>query len=487
MLKESEIKQFIDDDKASEKKRLARLGQRYYEAEHDILNYRLFYYDADGDLVEDTTRSNIKIAHPFFTELVDQLSAYILSFDENPIRACNNADGLQSYLDEYFDDEFWSEIDDLLTGANAKGFEYLYGFKDENDRLHFECADSLGVIEVREKDSDDKCSYFIYWYIDRIDKGKKVVKRIQVWSNKEIYYYVQINDGEIKLDDTVEFNPRPHVIYNDSTGVQYGESLGFIPFWRLDNTRKQFSGLKPIKKLIDDYDLHSCSLSNNLVDFDHPIYAVTGYDGTDLSELMSNLKTKKTIGMDNDGNLDIKTIDIPYQARKEKLEIDEKNIYRFGMGLNTAGLKDTNATTNIAIKTAYILLDLKANKLTSRLKKMLKQVVKVVLDEINITNGKDFKISDVMFDFKMSIPVNETENIGNEKLKAETQQILINNIMNAANVIGDDETLKALCEILEIDYDKLKDKLPNPNDANDSLQDALTTFESGGENANDDE
>lgn len=43
---------------------------------------------------------------------------------------------------------------------------------------------------------------------------------------------------------------------------------------------------------------------------------------------------------------------IPYQARQAKLELDEKNIYRFGMGLNTAGLKDTSATTNIAINEA---------------------------------------------------------------------------------------------------------------------------------------
>ena len=79
MLKEEEILQFISEDKISTKKRFAREGQRYYEADHDILKYRMFYFNADGELVEDTIRSNSKICHPFFTELVDQEVQYMLS------------------------------------------------------------------------------------------------------------------------------------------------------------------------------------------------------------------------------------------------------------------------------------------------------------------------------------------------------------------------------------------------------------------------
>ena len=68
MLTLKEIKRFIDDDAASDKKKFARKGQAYYDGDHDIKGYRLFYYNADGELVEDTTRSNVKIPHPFFTE-----------------------------------------------------------------------------------------------------------------------------------------------------------------------------------------------------------------------------------------------------------------------------------------------------------------------------------------------------------------------------------------------------------------------------------
>nr|DAX06596.1 MAG TPA: PORTAL PROTEIN [Bacteriophage sp.] len=487
MLTEAEIRRFIDNDSSSEKKKFAEVGQRYYEANHDILKSRLFYYNADGNLVEDTTRSNIKISHPFFTELSDQLSAYMLSFKENPIRAKEAVEGLQDYLDEYFDDDFYTEISELITGAYNKGFEYIYAYKNAEGRLAFQCADSLGVIEVRAKDTDDECEYFIYWYIDRIDKGKKEIRRIQVWSNQETWYYVQSGNGRVKIDDSVPINPRPHVVFTEKKkNVKKGYSFGFIPFWRLDNNKKQISGLKPIKALIDDYDLMECGISNNLADFDTPLHVVTGFQGDNLDELQTNLKTKKILGVDEGGGVEVKTVDIPYQARKAKADEDEKNIYRFGMGFNSSQVGDGNIT-NVVIRSRYALLDLKANKLERRLKKLLKQLVKVVLDEINKMNKTDYKVSDVYFDFVREITTNESENYSNEKTKAETQQVQINTILNVAAVLDDETIVKAICEVLDIDYEEIKDKLPNPDDGMTQAEGALSAVvpeegtEQGGE------
>lgn len=487
MLTEAEIKRFIDNDSSSEKKKFAEVGQRYYEANHDILKSRLFYYNADGNLVEDTTRSNIKISHPFFTELSDQLSAYMLSFKENPIRAKEAVEGLQDYLDEYFDDDFYTEISELITGAYNKGFEYIYAYKNAEGRLAFQCADSLGVIEVRAKDTDDECEYFIYWYIDRIDKGKKEIRRIQVWSNQETWYYVQSGNGRVKIDDSVPINPRPHVVFTEKKkNVKKGYSFGFIPFWRLDNNKKQISGLKPIKALIDDYDLMECGISNNLADFDTPLHVVTGFQGDNLDELQTNLKTKKILGVDEGGGVEVKTVDIPYQARKAKADEDEKNIYRFGMGFNSSQVGDGNIT-NVVIRSRYALLDLKANKLERRLKKLLKQLVKIVLDEINKMNKTDYKVSDVYFDFVREITTNESENYSNEKTKAETQQVQINTILNVAAVLDDETIVKAICEVLDIDYEEIKDKLPSPDDGMTQAEVALSAVvpeegtEQGGE------
>lgn len=463
MLTETEIKRLITDDFNSDKKKCARVGQRYYEADHDILKCRLFYYNADGKLVEDTTRSNVKISHPFFTELSDQLSSYILSFTENPMQAKETAEGLQDLLDEYFDDDFWVEINELLTGAYNKGFEYIYAYKNEDDRLAFQCADSMGVVEVREHDTDSKSKCVIYWYVDRIEKGRKKIKRIQVWDEKQTYYYVQVGDGQVEKDDDVEINPRPHVVYTDEKGKKMGYSFGYIPFWRLDNNRKQISGLKPIKGLIDDYDIMECGLSNNLADFDTPLHVVKGFEGDNLDELQTNLKTKKVIGVDEDGGVEVKTVDVPYQARKAKADEDEKNIYRFGMGFNSSQIGDGNIT-NVVIRSRYTLLDLKADKLERRLKKLLKELIKVVLDEINEKNKTDYKTKDVNIVFERSVMTNETENIQNEKTKAETQQVQVNTLLNVAATLDNETVVRSICEVLDVDYEEIKDRLPDPEE-----------------------
>ena len=483
----AEIKKFISDDMGSEKKRRAAVGERYYNGEHDILKSRLFYFNADGKLVEDTTRANIKIVHPFFTILADQLSAYTLSTKENPIQAKKKDNGLQDLLDERFDDEFWSEIGELITGAYSKGFEYIYRYKNSDNKSVYEVADSMGVVEVLAKDADDGQDHYIYHYTDTIDKGKKTVRRIQDWTATETRYYIQIGNGKITPDDSVPYNPRPHVIYTDEAGQKIGKSFGFIPFKRLDYNKRQASGLKPIKGLIDDYDLHACSLSNNLKDFDTPLYVVSGFQGDNLDELQQNLKTKKIVGVDSEGGIDVKTVEIPYQARKEKLDIDERNIYIFGMGFNPAQVGDGNIT-NIVILSRYTLLDLKKSKLDKRLKKLLKEIIKIELAEINEENGTDFQMSDIEIDLTPDIPTNEAENLANEKVKAETQQIRINTVLNAAANIGDEQVLKSLCDILELDYEEIKgqveDAQDNQNTANaKALLEGVVTDEQAAENS----
>lgn len=484
MLSKEEILHFIDDDNLSEKKKLAREGQRYYEADHDIKEYKLYYVDADGKLKEDLNRSNIKISHPFFTELVDQEVQYMLSGDE-PFICSDNVD-LQKRLDEYFDDDFRSELQECMTGAISKGFEHMYAYMSTAGMTRFMCADSLGVVEVRAKDTDDDTEYVIYWYTDRIEKGRKKIKRVQVWDSTQTWYYVQMDEGQLEVDTNQDVNPRPHITYRkNSDDALYADGnggYGFIPFFRLDNNKKQFSGLKPVKALIDDYDLVSCGLSNNLQDVSEGLYVVKGFQGHDLDELIQNLKVKKHIGVDPEGGVEIKTIDIPYEARKVKLELDEKNIYRFGMGFNSAQVGDGNVT-NVVIKSRYALLDLKCNKLEIRLKSFLRKMIKVVLDEINKADGTDYGQSDVWFNFQREVMTNATDNSQIEKADAERRQIEINTLLSLAAAIGDKKALQLICEVLDIDFDEVKDNISDMEEETATAQSVLEAVvpDGGGE------
>lgn len=470
MLTVEEITKFISDDESDPKKQRAKEGLRYYEGEHDIRNYKLYYYNADGKIVEDKSRSNIKISHPFFTELVDQCVQYMLSGDDSFVKS-DNAE-LQAELDLYFGDEFKSELADTLTDTCAGGFGYMYGYMNSDMRTSFTYAEQSGVVEVRAKDTDDHTEYVIYWYIDRIEKGKKKVKRIQVWDSKQTTYFCQVDNGKVEKDTSVELNPRPHILYTKKDGIYY-DGFGFIPFFRLDANKKQTSHLKPVKEIIDDYDLMSCGLSNNIQDVSEAVWVVKGFQGDNLEEMIQNVKTKKHIGVEPDGDVDIKTISIPYEARKIKMETDEKNIYRFGMGFNSAQLGDGNVT-NVVIKSRYALLDLKCNKLESRLKAFLRKLVKIALNEINKIKGTDYQPKDVYFEFNREVMTNATDNATIEFTKAQADQVRMTTLLNAASLLDNETVLKEICAILDVDFEEVKDKIPKQpatdlNDASEKL------------------
>jgi len=480
MISVEEIKKHIETDAASTKKKLAKEGQRYYEGEHDIRQYRIFFLNKDDKLVEDKSKSNFKICHPFFTELVDQEAQYMLSGPDGFVRSDDPE--LQKHLDAYFndDEDFVAELYEVITGCVAKGFEYAYAYKSKDGRTAFQCADSIGVVEVKAKETDSDCDYVIFHYVDRISKDNKKITRIQVWDERQTYFYVQEENGKIELDKSEKVNPRPHIIYEEG-GDKYFEGFGFIPFFRLDNCRKQFSGLKPIKDLIDDFDLMACGMSNNIQDMSEAYLAVKGFEGDDLDKLAMNFRSKQVIGVGEAGEIEIKTVDIPYQARQAKLELDEKNIYRFGMGFNAAQHGDGNIT-NVVIKSRYALLDLKCNKLEIRLKQFMRKLLSIVLDEINAENGTDYQQKDVYFNFERETITNEADNAEIALKKAQTRQTEINTLKNIQQDLGSEKMMELIAEQLDLDWEELKGQIPKPEDDDPyDLEDVPTVpIEEGG-------
>lgn len=479
MLTTEEIKMYLDLDSASIQKKQARVGQSYYEGEHDILEYRMFYYNDEGELVEDTYRSNCKIPHPFFTELIDQATQYIMSDKDGYVLSDDPA--LQAELDKYFNSNmrFKSELSETITGMQVKGCDYMYAYTGTDDRLHFENADSLGVTEVEGRFAEDGKDQVIWRYVDRIDKEGKLQFKVLVIDDENTSFYKQENDGEITVDESVKINPKPHKLYRDKKGRLYSKTFGFLPFFRIDYNKKQMSLLRTVKALIDDYDIMASSLTNNLIDFDTPLHVVRGFEGDNLDELQKNIKTKKLIGVPDDGNAGVQvyTVDIPYQAREAKLALDEKSIYRFGMGLNTSGLKDTSATTNIAIKAAYALLEMRCSKIIDKLSILLMQLVEVALDEINAKNKTGYTIEQVYIDITPELMTNAVENAQIELTRTQNKQAMVATLLQLATYLDDETLMQNICDVLEIDYEEIKDRLPDLNEPGNNISGALGGLE----------
>lgn len=451
-----EIQKAISADRQSSTKKKAREGIEYYKGEHNILDYRLFYFDSNGVLKEDKYKSNIKIPHQFHTELVDQKVQYLLS---NPLEIITEDEVFQEYLKEYINENFQEVLQDAIEGASNKGYEYVYTYKNSEEKIDFQVADSLGVIQIHDNMDTAKLLGILRYYettvVDEQDKEVKITKA-EVWTENNTTYYTETLDKtKFKFDSSVKPNPKPHIVLEDEKAIYDGGGLGYIPFFKLQNNKYEKTDLEPIKSLIDDYDLMACALSNNLQDFQEAIYVVRGYPGDDLDALSMNLKTKKTIGVDADGGIEVKTIDIPVEARKVKLELDKEAIYKFGMGFDSTQIGDGNIT-NIVIKSRYSLLDLKCNKTEMRLRKLVRQLLKIIVDDINQRYGTAYDYKGLEINIVRETMVNENDIVINEKTEVETIGVQLENILLTGSSISDDTKLKLICEVLELDYEEEK-------------------------------
>lgn len=468
MLSTSEILAVINNESDDKKRLFAKKGLRYYEGRHDIEDYKIYYIDADGIVCEDTTKSNIRISHPFLTELINQKISYFHNIKKNFI--FSDIPELQAALDERFDDSFKAEFVDTLRYCSAEGFSYLYRYIDEEGKSRFNFAEGINVYEIPAHLASDGQAHIIYCYIEKI-KDNKALEAVLDYTKESITYYKKINNS-LEIDDRYTINPRPLVLTQpDEKGNVYFDQFKAIPFYRLSNNRKEFSDLKPIKDLIDDYDLMAASLSNNLQDLTEGIYVVKNYQGINAQEFIQNVKAKGYVGVGQDGDFDIRTIDIPYQARQAKIEIDKEGIYRFGQGFNSSQSGDGNVT-NIVIKSRYSELDMKVNDFETQVRKFLKPIIKDVLDEINKELNTVYKYSDIYIEFERATIVNEQETVQNNYTKAQQRQIDINNILALNSILPEEEIRKEICRILELNYEDINwDEVDtfNPDKASEQL------------------
>ncbi|PCH13877.1 Phage portal protein, SPP1 Gp6-like [Streptococcus parauberis] len=449
----NELMTKVSNDRVSSLKKDMQTGLNYYDAKHDILDYRLFYFDNEGKLKEETNRSNTKIAHAFFTELVDQKVQYLLS---NPIEVKTEQDGLQELLDDYIDEDFQLMLQEMVEGSSQKSIEYVFWKVNADGKIEFKTADAQRIIPIY--DENYEVSQLIYYFDDEIVVGDtvKTVTKMQLWTTEDVYYFVTI-DGKTKLDESIGLNPVKHQLRKKGDVIE-GKGYGRVPFILFENNKRKTNDLKRIKDLIDDYDLMACSLSNNLIDFDNPIFVVRGFEGDSLDTLTTNLRSRKTVGVGDEGGIDVKTVDIPVEARKTKLAIDKEAIYKFGMGFDSSQVGDGNIT-NVVIKSRYSLLDLKCNHTEIRLRQVLKQMLELIIENINSLNGKNYNTTDLEISIVRDVMANEVDNANIAKIEADTKQVLIGNIMTAAPRLDDQTVLNLLADILEVDAEEVQEAL----------------------------
>ena len=83
-----------------------------------------------------------------------------------------------------------------------------------------------------------------------------------------------------------------------------------------------------------------------------------------------------------------------------------------------------------------------------------------MLKEINDLNGTDYQMKDVYFNFEREVMTNAADNAQIELTDAQKQQVQINTLLALASHLDNETLMQNICDVLDIDYDDIKDKLP---------------------------
>lgn len=452
-LNESDIlKYIINDDIDSAQKKNMQKGERYYNGEHDVLqkDFRISKILETDEQTEkeickpfqNVNRSNHKNVNAFLKILVDQKTAYLVS--KEPTIKVSGAEenteqkAYEKMLCEFADDNFNEVLQDLVTGASCKGFEALHIYYDNNGDLQYCIVPANEIIAVYDTNNQNELLEVIRYYdIVVVENGQKYIrKKVEWWTKQNVTYYIERESNLFVKDTSISVNPAPHY-WSITTldGFQknkQGHSWGRVPFLLLKNNRNSTTDLEHIKGLIDAYDLISSEGTNNFLDLVELYWVIYGFGGDNASSTLKKLQINKAVNMmssGSDGRIEAKQIELPVAGRLEFLKMLRKDIFHFGMGVDTDSEKFGNAPSGVSLKFQYTLLDQKAGNMIAKLRKVIKELLWFVTEDYNSKHNTAYDANDIQIDINKNIITNDVEMV---------------NMIQASKGIVSDKTLLAV-------------------------------------------
>jgi|GEM_PF-3465119 len=356
-------------------------GLRYYKCKNDIINRKFYYYKL-GVKEEDSFRANEKIPNDFLKIIIDQKVHYCVGKDVI----------IEGVNDLPFDIN--DEIDHIAEEASQKSKAWCFVWIDKDGNFRQKKVESETIIDIYDGTIEKNLIGLIRTYTQ--DKFNYA----EYWTDFDKSIYVQDGSKYILLETT--------------SHLDNGVSWGKIPFVRMLNNQYEMTDLDNIKDLIDSYDLNLSDFSNNFIDFQDVIYKLKNYsetlrDDTAISDFLDFLKKYKVVNVDENGDFEVLTNEIPSQARIQYLEILRKNIFNMAHAVDTEKLSGGDLT-NVTIKAYFTNLDIKANKFIKEIKRYIKDML-YFSNEYKAMNG--LPIDDLT---KTNIIVNKSQLINEAEI-----------------------------------------------------------------------
>lgn len=399
----------VDEFLASKQRRLMLAGEKYYKVENDILERKMYRYENEQK-IEDETKTNNKLAHGFMHNLVEDKVNYLLT--KPYTMSCEDKTYLEN-VKKILGKRFQKRIAKLGIEASNKGAGWLYVFVNSKGEFKTMMIPTEQCIPIWTDNDHEDLDGMIRVYDVEVYEGKekKYITKVEYYTAEGVTYYVKkdnmlILDAESYLDapDDVP-DELGHFVVGEEQ--QSWERVPFIPF---KNNDFELPDLQFVKTLVDNYDVTRSDVANLLEDIKNIVYALKGYGGESLSEFMRDLAYYRAVKLDEDGSLDKVESTIDIEAAKAHFEQLKKDVFDFGQGVDKNSDKLGNSPSGIALKFIYSGLDLKCNSLEDWFKWGFEQLMYFVNKYLEVTK-QPVSSNEIEITFNRDIAINESDAI----------------------------------------------------------------------------
>lgn len=427
------VRDCIEDYKSSDMYKTAVLAQEYDEHKNrTILNYQKMLYTLSGATVPDNFSANYKIPSRHFQRLATQQASFSLG---NGIVWADTKTG------DKVGDKFDKMVYKAGRGAIVQGVTYGFWNLD-----HLEVFMAKEFAPLLDEQNGSLRAGIRFWQIDDTKPLRAVFYEEDGYTN---FIYVAGKDGEI-MDEKSSYISYLEGNNIDGMAIYDGENyptFPIIPCYCNEYHQSEFVGMQ---EDIDAYDLIKSGLANDIDDCSQIYWTMQnagGMDDADLALFLQRLKTIHVAQTEQDGvTIEPHTVDVPWQARKEMLELLENDIYKDFMAFNHESI--ANGAVNIPqIKASYELLNEKADLFELQILDFLEHVLQVI------------GITDETPSFERSMIANTSEEI--------------DAVLKCANYLDAEYVTRKLLTILG-DGDKADDMIDKMN--SESLQTFTAAF-----------
>lgn len=434
-----------------------KVGKRYFFNDNDICHREKYYIDRQGQPVMCQLLTNSKLSHPFMRKLVKQKINYLLSKDFT-------IQGDESYielLNKYFDDKFKLTLTNTGRESIINGIAWLQVYYNEQGELKFKLIPSEEIIpfwhdsEHTELDAIIRIYEIEEYEVDKIEK--KIYEIIEYYTKEGLWKYRRLKaGGNIFPISSIEGEGHFKVV--DNEGNEKSAVWNRVPFIAFKYNAEEVSLLNWIKPLVDDYDINTSDVSNNLQDIPNAIKVVEGYEDNNKEEFTKNLNFFRTIFVGEGGKVSV--LETPTNVDEVDLHLTRlrKDIFEFGGGVDTVN-KELRDVSGVALRFQYADLDMDCSEMAQQYKYSLRQLQWFINEDLK-SKGISYDDSNSNFLFNTAVILNETEIINNLAVSKDmiSQKTLLENhpwVKNTQQEMKDIESDKQK----QLDYEiQLADK-----------------------------